>query len=484
MICEIISAKAEQGLLENTNGFCPVAITRDIEPELLKPLTDLATKQAKRAKSLRQNGGNFFSHFPLVLKGNSYNLLTRGTSDDDSYVVHQILVDHWDRKTAGPAAVLNNNSIWITKWSADPQFLSPRVIETLPLSPRICSHWNAIKGDPGWAGLLVDLWEKKKTCALLTPGEMETEEVLSLIVESQSLIPHDFRWQIPFSIGAWHPFKGNRRFWLAFERGTQAELDAMQQSQTVCIDLGDKTQGISTNKYSEHARNGSWIRFDSPDFAPESRKPAMSNMIAPADSRKIAFKPKHENKTSADVKLTSPKVGSKSTEAFRADTRLTDKQIAEPSMMTKFGSRLVGTFQQTNWVKLSIIGVLALLLGGIAWWGKGILESAMEAINSNSTPPPIVKLEQESPPVEPVVKSENEPPVENKQQPVVQDNSKSLLSREMVRAALAKVKAPFDLKLDSQESQQIMVLELAPQDVKELAEFWIEGVTTNRDFEW
>ena len=71
---------------------------------------DLANNQVQHANPLQTIGSgksfifespigtrDFYSHFPVKISGQRYNLLTRGTlvslpSGNDSYIVHQILV--------------------------------------------------------------------------------------------------------------------------------------------------------------------------------------------------------------------------------------------------------------------------------------------------------------------------------------------------------------------------------------------------------
>ena len=262
MLYEIVSTRAERGILKGTSGFCPVAISEKTPKEFIKPLFGIAKRQAAEASNLRKNASNFYSHFPLTIKGKSLNVVTRGTrvreGESPEYIVHQLLFEPDRLVTAGPCAIFYDDSKWFTAWGAAPQVLKQRTIELPPLSPKICKYWEKFTGDAGWASAPYEAWENSKACNILTQEDMDIRDIVSLAMEAQSLIHHEKRWKIPIVIGAWHPFKKDSRFWSVFDSNTQAAVDSMHSPNTLRLDLSGRLNR-SGGKYSERARSGQWI---------------------------------------------------------------------------------------------------------------------------------------------------------------------------------------------------------------------------------
>ncbi len=268
MIYEIVHAVAGKGIIKGQTGFCPVAITAGTPKNVIKPLMDLAIGQVQHASrdqldpekriNHSQSDHDFYSHFPVKISGQRYNLLTRGSAGNAGYIVHQLLVSDENLWTCGPAAVLAANDHWFTQWSAAPQMLKPRTIEMQPLSPRICHQWKEATKDEGWAGVPVEAFEKKRACILFTNREAPSRSLLDLMVESQSLIRHQHRWDISFTVRAWQPFGPERPFWMTFDKGSQEAIDATRIEKAIRIDLTNQLDR-ATGKFAEEARSGNWV---------------------------------------------------------------------------------------------------------------------------------------------------------------------------------------------------------------------------------
>ena len=270
MVFELVHAHAESGLLKGSKGFCPVAVTEGLTSKRVKPLHDLARKQVIHAAESRKAGGegNFYSYFPIKLDDKKFDLLTRGDCITDAtrskikFVVHQILVDHdendWD---CGPASVLAREDLWVTRWSTKPQLLKVRKFEMPPLSPRVCNTWEKMTRDSGWAGVPAEAFEKRNSIMVLANESIESKSVLELFVESASLLKKQFRWDIPFTIRAWHPFGEDRPFWNVVDAGTQQAIDSLHQENVIRIDL-THSMPRATGKYANDARSGNWVDLD------------------------------------------------------------------------------------------------------------------------------------------------------------------------------------------------------------------------------
>lgn len=270
MVFELVHAHAESGILKGTKGFCPVAVTEGLMSKRVKPLHELARNQVVHAAEAIKSGskGDFYSYFPIKLDGKKFDLLTRGECVTDAdqkrakFVVHQILVDHdnnpWD---CGPASVLAREDLWVTRWSTKPQLLKLRKLDMPPLSPRVCNTWEKMTRDSGWAGLPVEAFEKRNSLFLLVDETIEAKSILTLFVESTSLLKKEFRWDIPFTIRAWHPFGQSRAFWQATNAGSQLDIDSMHRENVIRVDLTHDL-ARATGKFANDARNGNWVSID------------------------------------------------------------------------------------------------------------------------------------------------------------------------------------------------------------------------------
>ena len=393
MFSEIVSTTTESGLFKGSKGFCPVALTESTPKNLIKPLVDLARRQVEEADNLRENPDDFYSFFPLVIEDQHFYLLTRGSRNAQDhgapYIVHQMLFDKIDQHASGPAAILANDSVWVTRWSAKPQLLKPREIDSQPLSPRICRLWEKITGDAGWAGCPVEAFEKKKSCVLLASSKLTSSELIQLFVESQSLIPHEQRWQILIAIGAWHPFKVDSRFWMAFDRGTQAAVDSMHRENTLRIDLLSKLNRAS-GKYSEEARAGAWIRKTA---SKAKSLPAASELVLDNAEFKLSKAVQRPNETA--------RAGKKKKRNLSLPQKAASSRA--PGKKTAFAPKPITETQQTsspNRLKFALVAIIVIGLGGGIWFAAATVNSIVSALNSvESGPvtPPLRRRPNQSP---------------------------------------------------------------------------------------
>ncbi|MEL7496795.1 MAG: hypothetical protein AAFN77_04250 [Planctomycetota bacterium] len=356
MIFEVVSADVDQGLIKGTTGFCPVAITEGMKSDLIKPLMSLAKNQAKSAIENKPTEANelndFYSSFPIKLSNQRFRLLTRGacvsgTSESRKFIVHQMLIPHQNDWTCGPVAMLAKEDAWITQWSTKPQLLKPRSIEVPTLSPRICRHWESKTRDGGWAGLPLEAFEKQQPCLLSTDSDFSSRDILELFMESQSLLRYQDRWDIPFSIRAWHPFGSNNYFWSVVDRGTQQEIEFMHLPNVVRIDLTNP-MSQATCKYANAARAGNWVnlqrggRTDSHTSLaqdeeiklapPTEREPVSPGSSSISSGIRSSGASSFKLSAQSSIKLASP-----------AEPRQTDGPTVESGVASRSSTRLGGT---------------------------------------------------------------------------------------------------------------------------------------------
>ena len=373
MIFEIVSAVTEQGIIKGTDGFCPIAVTKGMPSVYIKTLFKIADRQVKEVARLSKHGANFYSYFPLKLdRPRPCHLLTRGTfqgKNNNDYVVHQILIDKVGSITGGPAAFLSQAETWITCWSAKAQVLKPRDIPVgQPLSPRICENWERITGDSGWAGIPLEATEGKKSCILLTTNKVSSEDVLKLMLESQSLIPASKRWGIPMAISAWQPFGNKEKFWLALERGTQAAVETIHRADVTRFDLTQQTVR-AIGKYSDEARSGVWTRFGESDESDlVKREPAES-----VDGLQLA----------ATSEEKWAEVGSQKVNPVE---KRRNAETVKTKAVKKAGKESAHSFKNDySFVRTGILAAVVLAAAIAGWIGIKTINSTTEALNTTTT---------------------------------------------------------------------------------------------------
>ena len=287
MIQEVVYADAPQGVLPDTSGFCAVTFTEGMSESLLKRLGSIARAQVQ-AIAASTPIKKYACHFPIMMDDQRFHLLTVGTrtrgssSPPNSFVVHQILLTQTENLHAGPASILADGNIWVTKWNGKPHLRQRREIDVPPLQPRICAHWEKEVGDAGWASLPIEAIEKRGNAIFPFEHQTELSQILTLMVESQSLMPPADRWRTPISVWAWHPFNKPIRFWIVSEKGSEEFVELSSAKNSVVIPIGENNS-TAVGKYSSQARSGAWIYFPS-SAPPKSGDAVQSGGIVAWDS--------------------------------------------------------------------------------------------------------------------------------------------------------------------------------------------------------
>lgn len=233
-------------------------------------------------------------HLPLVLAKRQFHLISRGKilpsedqGENPDAIFHQMLIENTRQIPAGPAWLLAEDSLWIEAWDCEPQLLEPRDLDARSLSPRICGTWADQSGDAGWAGIAIEAIQKSQSFGLVPTPNLSTSKILDMFVEAQSLIDPKVRWKIPLSIFAWIPPKFEACVWTVFNPGTQASVLAARSNDRIVLDLTKRHEAAS-NKFSDAARAGAWVRLS-------SAQTPVQNVVRQSDTKAgVSFK-KSEN---------------------------------------------------------------------------------------------------------------------------------------------------------------------------------------------
>ncbi|MBR0237360.1 MAG: cell envelope integrity protein TolA [Thermoguttaceae bacterium] len=205
MAQELIYTSFPKGVKPGVSGFCTVAASPDLAPNMISRLEGLSgyrhlympgTPEADYNPAnwshVVINVGNAESH--VVYRVADAGLDYTGRSNK---LAHFIVLDKSELVPCGPAAMLTTPGL--IDLAFDEQVGTRPFTRPIPrqlASARPCMAWGQAAGDPGWAGELAKTaWTGKYACIVYKPGM----NVLALIKEAMALLPPDRRWKTTFS---------------------------------------------------------------------------------------------------------------------------------------------------------------------------------------------------------------------------------------------------------------------------------------------
>ena len=266
---EIYYTSAPSGLKRGTSGFCTVAATDGIPKPLLERLESLSAYRHHFAQGDGQVNPVSFGHYRLAAQGKEYHVLSRVCDSGVDHThrtnafAHHLALDKSELLLEGPAALLQTPRLMVAQWDSAVGPLSraslPGAIETIP-GP--CTAWQALAGDAGYAGLLLESAIKSPTkpvCILFSPGQ----DMLPLIAEVLRLVPTPLRWAITFNTYFTSMPSSATCTWRCCLAKTPAADAALRAASTggIVLNLADRAKlpplpGAGKNPYIESARDG------------------------------------------------------------------------------------------------------------------------------------------------------------------------------------------------------------------------------------
>ncbi len=205
MAQELIYTSFPKGVKPGVSGFCTVAVSPDMAPNMISRLEGLsgyrhlfmpgtpeADMNPPNWSHVVINVGNTESH--VIYRVADAGLDYTGRSNK---LAHFIVLDKKDQAPCGPAAMLTTPGL--IDLTFDQQVGTRAFTRQIPrqlISPRPCLAWRQTAGDPGWAGELAQTaWTGRYACIVYQPGM----NVLALIQEAMALLPPERRWKTTFS---------------------------------------------------------------------------------------------------------------------------------------------------------------------------------------------------------------------------------------------------------------------------------------------
>lgn len=203
---ELIYTSAPQGLRPGSRGFCTVASTAGMPPNLAEKLEALSGyRHIFPSGNSSHLNPTVYSYLRLAVGGRNYYVLSRIADAGHDYtqrtnkIAHHVALDQHELTSAGPAWLMSQSGFMESTWQSDPRILPAGRKPPLGNSEaRVCQAWESLVGDAGWAGVLAETaipGNARHALLIYEPGV----NPLPLIAESLALLPAKRRWAVTFS---------------------------------------------------------------------------------------------------------------------------------------------------------------------------------------------------------------------------------------------------------------------------------------------
>lgn len=210
MAFELVHTSVPHGLKTGSSGFCTVAQTKGLAPNvalLLESLSSYKPYFPHYDENAEKNPVSY-SHYIGSVSGNTYHILSRVCFYGMDYtgrsnkLAHHIVCES-DELCAEPSSIFAQKELFFKEWKQNnpPQFF-PEQIQIVPEESSFVKAvtWEAYTGDAGWAGFLAQQYLKdpgKAVFIIFDP--LKHVNILQLAVEALHLLPEDVRWQVSFN---------------------------------------------------------------------------------------------------------------------------------------------------------------------------------------------------------------------------------------------------------------------------------------------
>ena len=261
MLQELIFTSAPVGLKPGSEGFCTVACTTGMPPNLAKLLETLS---AYRHVFLppdpnANNNPPSCSHLLLNLGGVPWHILSRTGDAGLDYmkrtnkISHHIVIDKAELHDAGPAMVLTQYP-FLVSWNQKPVILpANKKLPPKQSQARICEQWAELTGDAGWGGILAETALTKRPVSIIFRPGMN---ILPLFDEAMALLKPEQRWQVSFSTYCCNLPAGTGCQWKGILVGSPEMAQVRTTANTLVLDLTQPLGKPPIGQLVEAARSG------------------------------------------------------------------------------------------------------------------------------------------------------------------------------------------------------------------------------------
>jgi len=261
---ELIYTSAPQGLKPGSRGFCTVAATQGMAPNLTDRLESLSGYRHIYAPQDAQARLNpvAYSHVRLTVGPRRYHVLSRiadaglDYSQRTNKLAHHVVLEVAELVPAGPAALLGVPGFLETRWNNEVRVLpAGRRVPAIASRPAVCTAWQRQTGDAGWGGVMAETAVEKAhrtVYVIFRPGM----DLLPLLAEALAMVPGDVRWEVSFSTYFTRMPAGVDCQWRCVVEGSLEAAAIVRSTQTLVIDLTRPLGQAPGSPYVEAARTG------------------------------------------------------------------------------------------------------------------------------------------------------------------------------------------------------------------------------------
>ena len=261
MLQELIFTSAPVGLKPGSEGFCTVACTTGMPPNLAKLLETLSGYRHVflPPDPNANNNPASCSHLLLNLGGVPWHILSRTGDAGLDYmkrtnkISHHIVIDKAELQDAGPVAILTQYP-FLVSWNQKPVVLpANKKLPSIQSQARICEQWAKLTGDAGWGGILAETALTKRPVSIIFRPGMN---ILPLFDEAMALLKPEQRWQISFSTYCCNLPAGTGCQWKGILAGSPEIAQARATGNTLVLDLTQPLGKPPVGQLVEAARSG------------------------------------------------------------------------------------------------------------------------------------------------------------------------------------------------------------------------------------
>ncbi|HOP76068.1 MAG TPA: hypothetical protein PLD05_01190, partial [Thermogutta sp.] len=299
MAWELSITSAPRGLHPGRAGFCPVAHTQGMPPQLIERLEKISGY-----RHLEIGAGNesrnpvVYGHTVLRLGRETFHVLSRICDAGRDYsgrsnrFAYHLVLKPQELVPAGPAELLQRPELMLDKWDGQLRVIpTEKEIPKITSEPRPCELWQKVLGDAGWAGVLAQrfLQAPQETIYFVYPLQID---MLKLFQEVIALLPESLRWKVTFSTYYQGLGEVVTCRWRAIPEIASEYAAIMKQQGPQAWDLRSKRGPAPATSEADAAREGRLIELPTPTkvSVPVSEVPTPQPVTVPAPApREPAF---------------------------------------------------------------------------------------------------------------------------------------------------------------------------------------------------
>lgn len=293
MSFELIYTSVPRGLKPGSRGFCTVACTKGIAPNLVKRLESLSGYRHVFPPTSADADENplVYSHLRINVGGYPYHVLSRVCSAGLDYTertnkfAHHFVLEPHELPGAGPAELLTDSRVMESEWKGEPGLITTsRAIPTVVAEPKPCNAWKAVTGNAGWAGAVAETAVTgRKVVLLFKPGM----DPVVLLREALALLPIELQWNVTFNTFFTKLPSGIDCQWCCVLADTPEAVRAKGQRDVLLIDLTVPMPAPSESAATLAAEQGRLVAQPSPQKPkpagppPLGREPTVDAVATP-----------------------------------------------------------------------------------------------------------------------------------------------------------------------------------------------------------